>query len=164
MTINIIIRKLCCVKHKTRTAEVTICIISLRLLDRPRQLPHVNSLNSLPSSQSCSRDIEDGLWGRADGWQPKSLHDSIWQGKPVSWGGPGVRPRLPAPVTSREMAQSAGNFSGTKVQFQPRSVHAGVTVVTALSGRRSKGGVTLDIGPSQGPVTTKVQSTPGKRS
>ena len=28
--------------HKTRTAEVTICIISERLPDRPRQLPHAS--------------------------------------------------------------------------------------------------------------------------
>ena len=32
--------------HKTRTAEVTICIISERLPDRPRQLPHASSLGT----------------------------------------------------------------------------------------------------------------------
>ena len=52
-------------------------------------------------TQNCSRDNEDGLW-RAGGWQPKSLRNSIWQGKPACWG----RPRSPtavvrAPVTSR---------------------------------------------------------------
>ena len=39
-------------------------------------------VNSLPRPQCCSRDIEDGL-GVADGWQPKSSHHSIWQGKPA---------------------------------------------------------------------------------
>ena len=35
-------------KHKTRTAEVTICIISERLLDRPRQLPNSSKLVKVP--------------------------------------------------------------------------------------------------------------------
>ena len=45
-------------------------------------------------TQSCSKDNEDGLW-RADGWQPKSLRNSIWQEKPACWGRPGVQLRLP---------------------------------------------------------------------
>ena len=45
---------------------------------------------------SCSRDIEDGLRG-ADGWQPESLHYSIWQGKPACWERPGVQLQLPGP-------------------------------------------------------------------
>ena len=36
---------------KTRTAEVTICIISKRLLDRPRQLPSVSWIFQLGDSR-----------------------------------------------------------------------------------------------------------------
>ncbi len=63
----------------------------------------VNSLNST-ETPSCSRDIEDGLQG-ADGWQPKSPRNSIWQGRPACWGTTGV------PTMS----------SRAKVQSQPRS-------------------------------------------
>ena len=42
MMISIITGNLCCAKHKTRIAEVTICIISERLPDRSRQLPHAS--------------------------------------------------------------------------------------------------------------------------
>ena len=42
MMISIITGNLCCIKHETRTAEVTICIISERLLDRSRQLPYAS--------------------------------------------------------------------------------------------------------------------------
>ena len=44
----------------------------------------VNSLNSLPRPQSCSRDIEDGLQGSR--WvAAQNPHNSIWQGKPACW-------------------------------------------------------------------------------
>ena len=33
----------------------------------------------------------------ADGWQPKSPYNSIWQGKPACSGRPEVQPRLPGP-------------------------------------------------------------------
>ena len=36
--------------HNTRTAEVTICIISERLLDRPRQLPSASWIFQLGDS------------------------------------------------------------------------------------------------------------------
>ena len=86
----------CASSHRcfTRTVEVTICIILERLLDRPRQLPHVKS-HSSPSRPKAAQGTTKTDYGRADVWQPKSLHNSIWQGKPVCWGRPGVQPRLP---------------------------------------------------------------------
>ena len=45
----------------------------------------VNSLDSLPRPQSCSRDIEDGLQGGR--WvAAQKPHNSTWQGKPACWG------------------------------------------------------------------------------
>ena len=48
----------------SRTVEVTI-------FDRPRQLPHVNSHNSLPRPIAALRSTKTDHGG-ADGWQPKS--------------------------------------------------------------------------------------------
>ena len=63
--------------HKwfTRTVEVTICIISERLLDRPRQLPHVKLHNS-PSrpkiAQGTTRQTVEGRWVAAQ--KPPQQH------------------------------------------------------------------------------------------
>ena len=51
--ISIINGNLCCVEcHKTRTAEVTICTISERLPDRPRQLPHASVWGRIAPSEA----------------------------------------------------------------------------------------------------------------
>ena len=54
MMISIITRNLCCVKHKTRTAEVAICIISERLLDRLDNYLTPQSEDALPPSEGQS--------------------------------------------------------------------------------------------------------------
>ena len=100
-------KTLVCAPHTvvfTRTAEVTICIISERLPDRPRQLPHVNSLNSPPRPQSCTRDIEDGTVGGQMGGSPKAPQQHL-AGETSLLGvtrSPTAVAR--ASVTSREMA------------------------------------------------------------
>ena len=49
-------------KHKTRTAEVTICIISERLLDRPRQLPNSSKLVKVPIGKREGAQVQS-IWG-----------------------------------------------------------------------------------------------------
>ena len=78
----------------TRTVEVTICIILERLLDRPRQLPHVTS-TTVHRDPKAAQGTTKTDYGGADGWQSKSLRNSIWQGKPACWRRPGVQPQLP---------------------------------------------------------------------
>ena len=44
------------------------------------------SPSTVTACQLAQQSTEDGLWRGADGWQPKKLHNSIWQGKPACWG------------------------------------------------------------------------------
>ena len=62
----------------------------------------------------------------ADGWQPKSPRNSIWQGKPACWGLPESNHSCPGP--NDIMREIAGTLkpalsisSRAKVQSQPRS-------------------------------------------
>ena len=83
----------------SRTVEVTICIILERLLDCPRQLPHVNSHNS-PSRPKAAQGSTKTDYGGADGWQPKS-----------------------PPTASGRGNQPAGSLSRTETaQFSKQSV------------------------------------------
>ena len=148
--ISTITGNLCCVKHKTRTAKVTICTITedcpIASVRTPvdalppsetqsivvkHKHPRMN-FKAVSVTQWCffaqqsvetpklSRDIEDGL--REGRWvAAQKPHNSIWQGKPACWGRPGVQPRLPGPPRHQESwPQSAGNFGETS-QAGPRS-------------------------------------------
>ena len=55
----------------------------------------VNSHNSLPRPPQLLKGHRRRTAGWGNGWQPKSPHNSIWQGKPACWGRPGVQPQLP---------------------------------------------------------------------
>ena len=56
----------------------------------------VSLLHQSIETQRCTGVNEDGLSG-ADGWQPKSLLNSIWQGKPACWGLPESNRGCPGP-------------------------------------------------------------------
>ena len=80
--------------------------------------------------------------GGADGWQPKSLRNSIWQGKPACWVGTWSPTTVAqVPVTSRDMVTVGWKFNETStlnIGLGQSPVHAGVTVVPAPSGKRRK--------------------------
>ena len=54
MVISIITGNLCCIKHKTRTAKVTICMISKRLLNRLDSYRTPQSGDALPPREAQS--------------------------------------------------------------------------------------------------------------
>ena len=54
--------------------------------NRPRQLPHVTRATVYRDSMLLKSQRRRILG--ADGWQPKSLLNSIWQGKPACWRNP----------------------------------------------------------------------------
>ena len=113
-----------------RTVEVTI-------VDRPRQLPHVNAHNSL-SRPNAAHGSTKTDYGGADGWQPKSLRNSIWQGKPACSGLP--ESNLGCPGLNDIMRETADQIQHSRCQAGPRfslnqgPVHAGVTVAAAPIG------------------------------
>ena len=94
-----------------------------------------------------SRDIADGLRG-ADGWQPKAPTTASGRGNQPAGGDPESNRGCPGP---RDIKRDGHNRLETSVKpalsryrAGPRSslnqgpVHAGVTVVAAPSGKRSK--------------------------
>ena len=75
-------------RDQTRAAEVTICLISERLLDRPRQLPHA-ICSTVHVIQCCSRENEDGLWrGRWVAAQKTSQQHLAGETQPAVWDDP----------------------------------------------------------------------------
>ena len=113
-----------------RTVEVTICIILERLVDRPRQLPHVTSTtvhrDPIAAQGTTKTDHGGGRWVAAQKHPQQHLAGE------TSLLGTTRSPTAVAraPTTSREIATSAVNFGKNqpgqaKVQFQPRSFRAG---------------------------------------
>ena len=104
MMIRIITGNLCCVQHKTRTAEVTTCILSERQSDRPRQIPHAS------------------VWGRtATQWGSKHHREIRLPGPP--------RHRERSPPLAEKFGKT--NQAGPRSSLNQSPVHAGVTVIAA---------------------------------
>ena len=122
---------------------VTICIILERLLDRPRQLPHVKSYKQSKRPKAAPR-VTKMDYGRANGWRPKSFRNKQLAEETSLLGTtPSPTAVARAPTTPREIATSAVKFgetsqAGLRFGFNQGSVDTGVTAVAAPSGHIQK--------------------------
>ena len=109
-----------------RTAEVTICITLERLLDRSRQLPHVNFAQQSIETPSCSRDNKDGLWRGQMSGSPKASATASGRGNQPAGRSPESNRGCPGPSdimreTARTLKPALSMSSRAKVRSQPRS-------------------------------------------
>ena len=156
--------------HKTRTAEVTICIISERLPDRPRQVPHASVWGRIALSEAqrivlkhrhsrmnvkAASVTQLCLFAQQSTETPKLLKGHR---RRTAGGQMGGSPKALTTTSGRGNQPAGGDPESNRSCPGPRDIkrdgHS--QLETNVNGTS-----TLDVKPGQDPVSTKVQSTPG---